>query len=70
MKTYNFSKLANDAGYSRQYICNLLSGRQKPTYRIAKALAKVTSTDVMLWLEGSPDELRQMAMNYKKDGDL
>ena len=59
MKKINYSKIAKQAGFSRQYLCNILAGRKKPSYKTAKSLSTVTQTDPIIWLEGTPDEIRQ-----------
>ena len=58
MKKINYSQIAKQAGYSRQYLCNILAGRNVPMYKAAKAFAAATNTDIFLWLEGSVDEIR------------
>jgi transcriptional regulator with XRE-family HTH domain len=59
MKKINYSKIAKQAGISRQFLCNILAQRKRPAWEKAKRLAEVTHTDPILWLEGTPDEIKR-----------
>jgi len=53
------TKIAALAGISQGFFSNILCGRRRPHYKTAKKLAAVTNTDPILWLEGSPAEIKQ-----------
>ena len=55
----NIQKIATQANISRTYLSMILSGVRRPTYEIARRLARATDTDAVLWLSGMPGELRQ-----------
>ncbi|WP_076750479.1 helix-turn-helix transcriptional regulator [Desulfatitalea tepidiphila] len=56
MKTQN--QVAQAAGTTQPYISNILNGRRRPSWKLAKRLAQVTCTEPQLWLDGTPDEIR------------
>jgi len=56
MKT--LSSISKLSGMSLSGLSNILAGRRRPSWGIAKKLAAVTGTEPVLWLEGSPDEIR------------
>lgn len=45
---------------SESYISQLLSGHRRPSWPIAKRLAHATNTTPYLWLEGSPNEIKEV----------
>jgi len=53
------TNLAKEIGISQGFFSNILCGRRRPHYKTAKKLAAVTNTDPILWLEGSPEEIKQ-----------
>lgn len=68
MEKFNYSKIAKRAGISRQFLCNILAQRKRPAWEKAKRLAEATQTDPLLWLEGSPAEIKAALSSYK-EGD-
>ena len=40
-------------------LSNILTGRRRPSWSIAKRLAAATDTEPVLWLEGSPNEIKK-----------
>ncbi len=59
MKKTTITKIAQQAGISQGFLSNILCGRRSPHYKTAKKLAAVTETEVVLWLEGDPVELKK-----------
>ena len=51
-------KLAMITGLSEGFISHVLSGNRRPSWKNSKKLAKVTFTDPILWLEGTPKQMR------------
>ena len=62
MKT-NITKIAIEAGISQGFLSNIICGRRRPHYKIAKKLAAITKTSVELWLEGTENELKSAIKN-------
>lgn len=54
----NIKSLVKETGISQPAISNILAGRRRPSWKYAKKLAEVTSTDPALWLDGSPEEIK------------
>jgi len=52
------TNIAHKAGVSPCFISMCLSGKKRPSWRTAKKIALATQTDPVVWLEGSPDEIR------------
>lgn len=67
MKTQ--SQIAELAKVSPGAISNILNGRRRPSWTMAKRLAGATGTTPELWLDGSPDEIRQKMGNNKNEDD-
>jgi len=53
------TELAKKIGISQGFLSNILCDRRRPHYKTAKKLASATNTDPILWLEGSPEEIKQ-----------
>lgn len=58
MKWGIVTKLAKAAGITHGYLSNILAGRKRPMYPVAKKLAAASGTDPVVWLEGTPEEIR------------
>lgn len=52
-------EIANKAQISQQFVSKILSGVRRPSWPTAKKLAGATGTSPVLWLEGTPDEIRR-----------
>lgn len=57
MKRGNQTKLADKTNISYAYMCQILKGKRRPSWRIAKKLAAATRTKPDLWMEGSPEKI-------------
>ena len=57
MKT-NITNTAIKIGISQGFLSNILTGRRRPGYKMAKKIGVATRTSPILWLEGTPDEIR------------
>jgi transcriptional regulator with XRE-family HTH domain len=53
------TKIAAMAGISQGFLSNIICGRNRPHYKTAKNLAAATNTEPVLWLEGSPEEIKK-----------
>jgi len=51
-------RIAKATKLSAPMISLILSGKKRPSWSAAKRLAAVTDTDPVLWLEGSPGEIK------------
>lgn len=61
----NDSQIAKKAGVSKQTLSNIINGRRRPSWRAAKRIAYVTSTDPVLWMEGAPYEIKKAVDLFK-----
>lgn len=52
------TQIARRVGVTSQFICQIISGKKRPSWQIAKKIAKATLTSPVLWLEGTPDDIR------------
>ncbi|MDO9109706.1 MAG: helix-turn-helix transcriptional regulator [Desulfatirhabdiaceae bacterium] len=60
------NQIAKRAGMSLSGLSNVLAGRRRPSWSTAKRLAAATDTDPVLWLEGSPNEIKK-AISQESD---
>lgn len=56
-------KLARKVGISGAFVGQIIKGKNRPHYKTAKKLAEVTNTDPILWLEGTPEEIKHALSN-------
>jgi len=52
------TEIARRAKVSPSALSNILKGRRRPSWSMAKKLAKATGTSPILWLEGSTEQIR------------
>ena len=52
------NKIAAIAGISNSFFSMVVRGRRRPSWTKAKRLAEATASDPVLWLEGSPAEMK------------
>ena len=62
----HINQIAKRAGMSLSGLSNVLAGRRRPSWSTAKRLAAATDTDPVLWLEGSPNEIKK-AISQESD---
>jgi DNA-binding XRE family transcriptional regulator len=62
------TELANKVEVSPQFIHFILSGKRRPSWHVAKRIAKVLGTDPDIWMEKSPDILAEIVKNSKPGG--
>ncbi|MBI5846229.1 MAG: helix-turn-helix transcriptional regulator [Deltaproteobacteria bacterium] len=58
MKRGFVNELARQAGISHSHVSNILCGRKRPRYKIASYLAGATGTEIYIWMEGTPYDIR------------
>ena len=58
MKTMTQTQIAKDSGVSPGFISLCMSGNKRPSWGTAKKIAAATGTDPIVWLEGTPEEIR------------
>ncbi len=51
--------LARKARISESHISRICGGSRRPKYHVAKRLARITGTEIALWLEGNPAEIKE-----------
>lgn len=64
-------EIAQKANLTDAFISMVFSGTRRPSWTTAKKLAEVTGTTPALWMEGSPDQIRQAisANGHPQDTD-
>ena len=50
--------IAGKVGITPGAVTNIINGRRRPSWRVAKRLAEITGTSPVLWMEGPPEKLR------------
>ena len=55
---FNISNTAKHLGISQGFLSNILAGRRRPHYQRAKDLASRSGIPVVVWLDGTPDQIR------------
>ena len=53
------NQIAEKSGLHVSTISNILNGWRRPSWKNAKRLADATCTSPYLWLEGTPEDIRQ-----------
>lgn len=66
MKSRKQKNIAEKLSVTESYISQLVNTKKRPNWPTAKKLAQVTKPDPILWLEGSPEEIKQALSNPKK----
>jgi len=51
------AELSKTVGCSQPYISEILSGKKRPSWQLAKRLAEATETDVAWWMDGEIDRI-------------
>ena len=65
MEKINYSKIAQNARISRQFLTNILAGRRRSSWSVSKRLAAaVPGSTPEQWLEAPPETLRQIINEY------
>jgi transcriptional regulator with XRE-family HTH domain len=66
MKRGNQTKLASKIKISDAFLCQILSGKRRPSWFVAKKLAAATRTKPDLWLDATPEKLKGIldAVNF------
>jgi len=59
MKKLTQRELAGKSHISEAYMSQILAGNRRPRWPVAKRIAQAANTPVELWMEGSPDEMRE-----------
>jgi transcriptional regulator with XRE-family HTH domain len=65
MKRGTQTRLAKASGSSDGHICDILQGRRRPGWDLAKKLAALTGTEPSLWMDSPPEVLREAASKFK-----
>ena len=66
MKNIAQTEIIKRSGIHQSTLSNILTGRSRPSWSTAKRLAAATDTDPVLWLEGSPNEIKK-AISQESD---
>jgi plasmid maintenance system antidote protein VapI len=66
MKTQR--EIAAALGIKQGTLSNIITGRRRPSWKLAKRLSEATCTNPELWLEGSPQEMSK-AIKFQNCGE-
>ena len=58
MKIMTQTQIAKNSGVSPGFISLCMSGKKRPSWGKAKKIAATTGTDPVVWMEGTPEEIR------------
>jgi transcriptional regulator with XRE-family HTH domain len=58
MKKFSQTETAQKIGVNPSFISLCMNGHRRPSWRVAKQLAEATNTTPEIWLEGTPDQIR------------
>jgi len=58
MKRGNQTRLAKTINKTDGFISQILSGKRRPSWNVAKDLAAATGTTPNFWMDTAPDKLR------------
>lgn len=67
MKRIKQKDLAKQLGLSASYICEVLNRKRRPSWDVAKKLARATGSSPVVWMEGSADDLKNLLMAVSGD---
>ena len=59
MKRLKQIDIVKRVGISKSFLCEILKGESRPSWKMAKRLAEGTGTTPELWLDGKPAEIRR-----------
>ena len=59
MRNQTQEKLAEKAGISPSMLSLIISGKRRPSWKVAKRLSKITGTKPELWLDGTPKAIKK-----------
>jgi transcriptional regulator with XRE-family HTH domain len=65
MKKISQNEIAIKAGIAQPSLSNILMGRRRPSWNIAKRLAMVTGSTPDIWMDGNTEILRQIISNVE-----
>jgi len=66
MKKLTQAKIARSIQVSEAFLSQLANGLRRPSWTTAKKLAEVTGTNPILWLEGTPEAIKQALSNSQE----
>jgi transcriptional regulator with XRE-family HTH domain len=65
MKHGTQTKIAKLANISEPALSQYINGRRRPSWTTAKIIAKITKTKTELWMDGTPEEIKQKLSQRK-----
>ena len=65
MKKNIQKKIGEEVGIAQSTLSNILTGRKRPSWNVAKRLAGVTGSTPDIWMEGDTEILRQIIRNVE-----
>ncbi|WP_139164091.1 hypothetical protein [Desulfoluna spongiiphila] len=58
MKRGTQTNIVNKTKLSAGFVSEIFSGKKRPSWKKAKVLAGATGTEPIVWLEGTPEEIK------------
>jgi len=62
------TQIVKSTGISHSMVSLILAGKKRPSWSNAKKLASATGTSPVLWMDGSPEEIRAALSNGNGKG--
>ena len=59
MEKLKQTSIAKKANISDGFLSEILSGKKRPSWPVAKKLAAATKTQPALWLDGTPEQIKE-----------
>jgi transcriptional regulator with XRE-family HTH domain len=59
--------VARELGIGEAYLSELLNGKRRPSWDIAKRCALKTHSSPLVWMEGTKDDIRNLLMAVYSD---
>jgi len=56
-------EIGRQVGIAQSTLSNILNGRRRPSWNVAKKLANVTGSSPVDWMEANPDSLKKIINN-------
>jgi transcriptional regulator with XRE-family HTH domain len=69
MKRGTQKQIAEMVGISGSFVSQILSGKRRPSWPMAKAIANATNTTPELWLDGEPGSIREAIGAFRDESN-
>jgi transcriptional regulator with XRE-family HTH domain len=59
--------VARDLGLKESYLSEMLNGKRRPSWDVAKRCALKTQSSPLVWMEGTKDDIRNLLIAVYSD---